>query len=232
MALFDKLNQDYVAQNVKLAQLGGLFMPLLQFLVGATFLGVLWAGGYGLIEKRITLGSFVMFNTYMGMLVWPMIAFGWVVNLIQRGMASFNRIDDIIHQKPLIAAPASPLTLPSPIRGEIRPSWRDAELPDWGCGAESEREDRSRTTVAIVGHTGSGKTSVAQMIPRMVDPTTGEVAIDGVGLRDLDPAAIRKEIGFCRRRRFCSAAALRTTSRWGFRKRAASRLSMQWRLRD
>ena len=79
------LNQDYVAQNIRLAKLSALFMPLLQALIGLSFLMVLLAGGYRLLEHRISLGSFVMFNTYMGMLVWPMIALGWVVNLMQRG---------------------------------------------------------------------------------------------------------------------------------------------------
>ncbi|MBS1827536.1 MAG: ABC transporter ATP-binding protein [Acidobacteria bacterium] len=196
VALFDKLNQDYVAQNVKLAKLGGMFMPLLQFLVGATFLGVLWAGGYGLIEKRITLGSFVMFNTYMGMLVWPMIAFGWVVNLIQRGLASFNRIDDIIHQKPTIASPANPATLPLPVKGEIEFHGVTLTHPTGDALRNVNLKIEAGHTVAIVGHTGCGKTSLAQMIPRMIDPTIGQVTLDGIPLRDLDPQAIRRVIGF------------------------------------
>src|SRR5262249_46633432 len=88
LELFNSLNREYVHQNLRLVKLSGLFNPLLQFLIGVTFLAVLWIGGYSLLQKRITLGSFVMFNTYMGMLVWPMIAFGWVVNLMQRGTAS------------------------------------------------------------------------------------------------------------------------------------------------
>ncbi|MFN7939747.1 MAG: ABC transporter ATP-binding protein [Bryobacteraceae bacterium] len=196
VALFDRLNQDYVTQNVKLAKLGGMFMPLLQFLVGATFLGVLWAGGYGLIEKRITLGSFVMFNTYMGMLVWPMIAFGWVVNLIQRGLASFNRIDDIIHQKPTIAAPATPATLPSLVKGEIEFHGVTLTHPTGDALRNVNLRIEAGHTVAIVGHTGCGKTSLAQMIPRMIDPTIGQVTLDGIPLRDLDPQSIRRVIGF------------------------------------
>lgn len=196
VALFDRLNRDYMVQNVKLARLGGLFMPLLQFLVGATFLGVLWAGGYGLIEKRITLGSFVMFNTYMGMLVWPMIAFGWVVNLIQRGSASFNRIDEILHQKPAIAAPPQPVALPSPLRGEIEFRGVTLSYPTGDALRNVNLRVQAGQTVAIAGHTGSGKTSLAQMVPRMNDPTGGEITLDGIPLRELDPQAIRREIGF------------------------------------
>ncbi|MBV9295180.1 MAG: ABC transporter ATP-binding protein, partial [Acidobacteriaceae bacterium] len=85
VAQFETLNRDYVRENIGLARIQGMFMPLLQALIGMTFLLVLWFGGRQLLEGRISLGSFVMFNTYMGMLIWPMIAFGWVVNLMQRG---------------------------------------------------------------------------------------------------------------------------------------------------
>ena len=97
---FELLNQDYVAQNIRLARLSGLFMPLLQALISLSFLVVLLAGGYRLLQHRISLGSFVMFNTYMGMLVWPMIALGWVVNLMQRGKASWERIMELMREKP------------------------------------------------------------------------------------------------------------------------------------
>ena len=99
---FELLNQDYVAQNIGLAKLSALFMPLLQALIGIGFLIVLLGGGYQLLAHRISLGSFVMFNTYMGMLIWPMIALGWVVNLMQRGTASWSRIMELMHEKPSI----------------------------------------------------------------------------------------------------------------------------------
>src|ERR1700685_2998866 len=99
---FELLNQDYVAQNIGLARLSALFMPLLQALIGIGFLIVLLAGGYQLLAHRISLGSFVLFNTYMGMLIWPMIALGWVVNLMQRGTASWSRIMELMHKKPSI----------------------------------------------------------------------------------------------------------------------------------
>src|ERR1700730_14180780 len=103
MRKFEQLNREYVVDNIRLAKLSGLFMPLLQALIGLGFLIVLLAGGYQLLEHRISLGSFVMFNTFMGMLIWPMIALGWVVNLMQRGTASWNRIMELLHEKPSIA---------------------------------------------------------------------------------------------------------------------------------
>src|SRR4030081_3519936 len=118
MRKFELLNKDYVAENIRLAKLSGLFLPLLQALISISFLLVLFGGGYPLLHHRITLGSFVMFNTYMGMLIWPMIAFGWVVNLMQRGTASLKRIGEILDEQPAITAPATPVRLSDP-RGEI-----------------------------------------------------------------------------------------------------------------
>ena len=90
MRRFEELNRQYIAQNIKLVRMQGIFDPLLEALIGLTFLVVLWVGGQQVLLGRISVGSFVMFNTYMGMLVWPMIALGWVVNLTQRGSASLQ----------------------------------------------------------------------------------------------------------------------------------------------
>src|SRR5580693_5270269 len=118
LARFNRLNEDYIAQNIALVRISGLFEPLLEMLIGVTFLIVLWAGGYRVLSGKLSLGGFVMFNTYMGMLVWPMIAMGWVVNLMQRGSASFERICQIMDERPTIAEPVSAPPLAS-VRGEI-----------------------------------------------------------------------------------------------------------------
>src|SRR5207302_10637525 len=112
------LNRQYIARSLELVRIQGLFEPLLEALIGLTFLVVLWVGGQQVLSGRISVGSFVMFNTYMGMLVWPMIAFGWVVNLTQRGSASLRRINEILNEKPTIGAPANAETL-GRVRGEI-----------------------------------------------------------------------------------------------------------------
>jgi ATP-binding cassette subfamily B protein len=206
--LFDRLNRDYIRQNIALAKLGGLFLPLLQFLIGLTFLMVLWAGGTALLEKRITLGSFVMFNTYMGMLIWPMIAFGWVVNLMQRGTASFERIYDMMHQRPSIAAPPNPARLPEPVAGEIE--FRDVSVA-FASGKALDNVNlriHAGETVAIVGHTGSGKSTMVHLIPRLLDPTSGSVHVDGVDLRDLDPEALRRHIGIVPQETFLFSSTL------------------------
>src|SRR4030095_11609367 len=104
-------NREYVAQNMKLVRIQAVFDPLLEALIGLPFLVVLWGGGQQVLRGRSSIGSFVMFTTYMGMLVWPMIALGWVVNLMQRGTASLARINQIFAEKPTIAAPPAPAPL-------------------------------------------------------------------------------------------------------------------------
>src|SRR6202044_172927 len=155
---FELLNQDYVAQNIGLARLSALFMPLLQALIGVGFLIVLLGGGYQLLEHRISLGSFVMFNTYMGMLVWPMIALGWVVNLMQRGTASWSRIMELMRERPSIAAPESAPGRERPqAQGELRFSGIAVKHPAGDALRNIDLEIPAGSTVALVGHTGSGK---------------------------------------------------------------------------
>jgi ATP-binding cassette subfamily B protein len=194
IARFEALNRDFVAQNLRLATLSGLFMPLLQALIGLTFLVVLWVGGLRLMDHRISLGSFVMFNTFLGILVWPMIAFGWVVNLMQRGSASMTRIQEYLEQQPGIAAPAEPKTLPAEFDIELR----EAALVFDGRAALDGVSLRipSGATVAIVGRTGSGKSSLVHVIPRIFDVTAGQVLAGGIDVRELDPAELRRRIGF------------------------------------
>lgn len=196
MRRFELLNRDYIRENVRLARAQGMFMPTLQALIGAGFLCVLWAGGSRLLAGKISIGSFVMFNTYMGMLVWPMIALGWVVNLTQRGTASLSRIDELMQQKPSIAAPAHPVELREPGRGEIE--FRNVTVEFGGRKALDDVSLRieAGSTVAIVGHTGSGKSTLVHLIPRMLDPAAGSVLFDGHDVRTFDPGDLRRQIGF------------------------------------
>jgi ATP-binding cassette, subfamily B, multidrug efflux pump len=191
MRRFELLNRAYIAQNLKLVRLQGLFDPLLEALIGVTFLMVLLVGGEQVLAGRISLGSFVMFNTYMGMLVWPMIAFGWVVNLTQRGSASLGRINELLHERPSIAAPPDPAPLRD-VRGEIE--FRNVTV-DYGLHGIDLRIPAGQT-LAVVGHTGSGKSTLVQLVPRLLDPDAGAVLVDGIDLRRLDPEALRRHIGF------------------------------------
>jgi ATP-binding cassette subfamily B protein len=204
---FEELNRKYIAENLRLVRVSGLFQPLLEGLIGITFLVVLWAGGYQVLRGRISLGSFVMFNTYMGMLVWPMIALGWVVNLMQRGSASMGRINQIMRERPTIGRPNLPVPI-SHVRGEIEFREVSVLYPSGRALAEVDLFIPAGATVAVVGHTGSGKSTLVSLIPRLMDPTAGVVYLDGVDLRDLDPAELRRNIGFVPQETFLFSATI------------------------
>ena len=215
VAQFERLNHDYIRENIGHARIQGAFMPMLQALIGITFLLVLWEGGRQLLAGRITLGSFVMFNTYMGMLIWPMIAFGWVVNLMQRGTASLNRINELLHQTPTVAAPA--LTGPDPTLLPSQIAFRNTAVV---FGKRAALENINLTiypgeTLAVVGHTGSGKTSLVSLIARLYDPFAGSVELGGADLRELDPEALRQTVGFVPQETFLFSAKLGENIAWG-----------------
>ncbi|MEP6540424.1 MAG: ABC transporter ATP-binding protein, partial [Bryobacteraceae bacterium] len=204
---FDRLNEEYVKRNISLARASGMFMPLLQALIGIAFLIVLWAGGSHLLAHKLSLGNFVMFNVYMGMLVWPMIALGWVVNLMQRGNASLARIYEMLEESPSIAAPAHPIPLER-VRGEIE--FRNVTM-QYGSTTSLDGVSlrvAAGSTIAIVGHTGSGKSTLVQLIPRLMDPTAGAVLVDGHDVRDYAPGDLRRQIGFVPQETFLFSATL------------------------
>jgi ATP-binding cassette subfamily B protein len=207
LARFNLLNEEYIAQNIALVRISGLFEPLLEMLIGVTFLIVLWAGGYRVLSGRLSIGSFVMFNTYMGMLVWPMIAMGWVVNLMQRGSASFERIQEILKERPTIAEPAAAVPLTS-VRGEIEFRSVSVVYPTGPAVSGLSLRIPAGAAVAIVGATGCGKSTLVSLIPRLLDPTAGSVLLDGVDLRQLSPQALRRQIGFVPQETFLFSASI------------------------
>jgi ATP-binding cassette subfamily B multidrug efflux pump len=191
---FDALNQEYVKRNVSMVMVQALFMPLmfLFFEIGAAL--ILLLGGWGIIRGELSLGDFVAFVGYLGMLAWPMIAVGWVANLIQRGAASMKRINEIMEIEPEIRQPERPAT-PSEVRGEI-------VFEDVSFGYEETEILRginltipAGQTVAIVGRTGSGKSTLINLLTRQFDPSFGKVLIDGVPTTEWDLTKLRAEIG-------------------------------------
>jgi len=205
---FERLNQDYIRQNMKLVLTSGMFMPMLETLIGMALLIVLWVGGARLLEGKMTLGSFLMFNVYMGMLAWPMIALGWVVNLMQRGTASLERLQALRDEQPTIHAPALPTPIPAQVQQGI--AFRNVTVR-YGARTALAAVDLTipaGATIAIVGHTGSGKSTLVQLIPRLLDPAEGAVTLDGVDLRQFDPLALRSLIGFVPQETFLFSATL------------------------
>jgi ATP-binding cassette subfamily B multidrug efflux pump len=224
LARFEELNRDYIRENLRLARVSGLFNPLLQALVGLAFLLVLWMGGLRLAAHKLSLGSFVMFNTYMGILVWPMIAMGWVANLMERGKASLGRVRAILAERPAIAPPAAPRPLPDPLRGEIEFRGVAVRFGDRPALEGVNLLIPAGATVAIVGHTGSGKTTLANLIPRLIDPGSGTVTLDGVDLRDLSPQDLRRAIGYVPQETFLFSATLEENIAFGAKQAAGEEI--------
>jgi len=194
---FERLNQDYLERNLKLIRTSGLFHPTLAFLSGLAALLGLYLGGREVIAGRITLGQFVAFISYLGMLNWPVYALGWVINLFERGSASFDRIVELLDANPEIQSGPAAIR-PSTCRGEIE--FRDLVFTYPGATEPALRGVSFRVpagaTVALVGHTGSGKSTLLAMIPRVQDPPAGRVFLDGVDVRVLDLAWLRQQVAF------------------------------------
>ena len=194
VAHFRESNREYMMRNRRIIGVSALFYPLLQTLVGLSFVAVLWLGGRRVIEGRLTVGQFVEFNLYLVEMVWPMIALGWVVNLLQRGAASWNRMRDIRDAEPSIRD-TPPLVAGFSPRGAIEfrhltyasgptPILRDITL-----------RIAPGSFVGIVGRTGSGKTTLVSLIPRLLDPPEGALWIDGVEIHRIPLADLRGQIG-------------------------------------
>ncbi|HSG46410.1 MAG TPA: ABC transporter ATP-binding protein, partial [Longimicrobiales bacterium] len=193
---FDELNAEYRARNMNLARTAGAFHPIMGLLSGMGMVVVLWFGGREVMAGLISVGDFVAFTFYLVLLIWPMIALGWVINLFQRGAASMARLNRILRREPAIRAPVPHRALAS-VRGEVEfrrvsfryPGTERMVLRDISFTA------RPGETVAVVGATGSGKSTLVNLIPRLYDPSEGDVLLDGVALKEMDPAELRSTMG-------------------------------------
>jgi ATP-binding cassette subfamily B protein len=194
-AAFAELNREYINRNMGVIKTSGALWPLIDLFLGLAAVMLLWQGGQAVIGGRITLGQFVQFTAYLGLLSWPMIALGWVVNLMQRGLASMKRLDEIFNQKPQIADPPDARPLPD-LRGEVE--FRDVTFAYDGTPVLRGISLRisAGATVAIVGPTGSGKSTLVSLIVRMFDVTRGQVLIDGHDVRRLRLEDLRRRVGF------------------------------------
>ena len=213
---FDEPNREYVARNIKLIRTWSMFMPSLQALIGTSFLIVLWKGGQQLLSGEITLGALIAFYTYLGLLVWPMIALGWVTNIFQRGAASTGRLNYILRAKPQIDDSAATIAKQTKVTGEVE--FRDltftypTNLAGNGANAKTNGSAAATaahpvlrdinlkipagSTLAIVGPTGSGKTTLASLIARLWEAPNGQLFIDGRPIREWPLENLRRAIGY------------------------------------
>ena len=213
----ERLSRGYLDENVGLARKAGLFYPALGFLGGAATVTALWLGGRAVMRGSVTEGEFVAFLLYLGRLVWPMIALGWVVTLFQRGAASMGRVSRVLEARPMVDEPAAP-EMPRQVRGEIEfrsVSFRYPGTERWVLRDLSFRVPAG-ATVAVVGPTGSGKSTVAALIARLYDPTEGEVAIDGVALARWPLARLRENIAVVPQDTFLFSSTIEENLALGF----------------
>jgi ATP-binding cassette, subfamily B, multidrug efflux pump len=211
---FDEPNREYVARNIKLIRTWSMFMPSLQALIGVSFLIVLWQGGHQLLRHQISLGALIAFYSYLGLLVWPMIALGWVTNIFQRGAASMGRLNYILRAQPQIDDRHASVAANAPISGEVEFRNLTFTFPTTISGNGGGSAARSNgngvhpvlrdinlkipagSTLAIVGPTGSGKTTLAALVARLWEAPEDEVLIDGRPIREWPVAALRRSIGY------------------------------------
>lgn len=227
IAVFKNLNREYAERNLGLVRIDAVMRPLMQFLIGLGFVLILWYGGVLAVSGRITVGQFTEFNLYLTRLIWPLIALGYVVNLYQRGTASLKRMNAVFAIKPAIADEKDVRPQP-PIKGRIEfrrltfsysehlpPVLRDIDLVI-----------EAGQTVAFVGRTGTGKSTLMNLLPRMLDAPRGAVLIDDVPLADYPLAQLRSSIGYVPQETFLFSESLAENIAFGVER--AERAEVEW----
>lgn len=193
---FKDLNNKYLRKNLKLAKARGLMWSSMLILFGFAFVILLWVGGNAVIQNQMTIGDLVAFTVWLGMLSWPMISLGWVLNLIQRASASMKRINEIMDTEPLIRDTISTDHSIEAITGEIE--FKNVSFAYNGKSVlkHINLKIKPGMTLAVIGPTGSGKTTLINLIPRLIDATEGQLLIDGNDIRSVPLKVLRKQIGF------------------------------------
>ncbi len=215
IAAFEGSNQEYIRRSLKLVRLMGMLWPTLETMLGFAIVLLLWMGGRDVINGRISVGDFVAFNTYMVQLTWPVIALGWVINLFQRGTASVVRISEIMVERAEIAdAPGIEAAFAakgdsSGVAGEIE--FRGLNFGYNGVPLLRNINLRipAGSSLAIVGPTGSGKSTLVSLIPRIYDAEPGTVLLDGRPLREYPLRLLRGNIGFVPQETFLFSETIR-----------------------
>jgi ATP-binding cassette subfamily B protein len=227
IAAFDSLNNQYAERNLSLVRISAVMRPLMQFLIGTGFVLIIWIGVPLTVNGRMTVGEFTEFNLYLSRLIWPLIALGYVVNLYQRGTASLKRINAIMAIEPDIKDEAGVAEAP-PIQGRIE--FRNLTFR-YNEHAEPMLRDINLTieagqTVAFVGRTGSGKSTLMNLIPRLLEAPEGSVLIDNRSVRDYRLAQLRGSIGYVPQETFLFSDSLAENISFGVEK--AARPEIEW----
>ncbi|MGA8742172.1 MAG: ABC transporter ATP-binding protein [Terracidiphilus sp.] len=217
MSLFEKLNRQYITRAQGLVQLMGMLWPTLEFILGIAMIITLLVGGHEVIAHRISPGDFVAFNTYMILLIWPIIAVGWVVNLFQRGTASIARIDELLRAKPGIDDRAADPAIPGDtvLRGEIEFCHLNFSYGDTPVLRDISLKIPAGSSLAIVGPTGSGKTTLVNLISRLYEAPEGALFIDGRPIRKYPLEVLRRNMGIVPQETFLFSETIRENLAFG-----------------
>ncbi|MGB6720253.1 MAG: ABC transporter ATP-binding protein [Terracidiphilus sp.] len=217
IGLFERLNREYIARALRLVQLMGMLWPTLEFVLGVSMVITLMAGGHLVIAHRITPGDFVAFNTYMILLIWPIIAVGWVINIFQRGTASVKRIEELLQAEPSIADGAAvlPLGAETVLRGEIEFRHLNFSYGDTPVLRDISLRIPAGSSLAIVGPTGSGKSTLVNLIPRLYEAAEDSLLIDGRPVREYPLAVLRRNIGMVPQETFLFSETIRENLAFG-----------------
>ena len=222
---FARVNREYVGRAIELTSVQGLIWPTMSFVLGLAVLSVLYIGGQDAIRGELTLGQLVQFVAYLYLLSWPVIAIGWISNMFQAGWASLMRLQEIFDAKPAIADPMDPVT--SPIKGEV-----ELRGVSFAYGQTIVLHDVSFKvpaggSLAIVGPTGSGKSTLVNLIPRLFDVQQGEVLIDGINVRRYPLQQLRRSVGYVPQETFLFSVPLRENVGFGL-DHALSEEQIEW----
>ena len=245
IAAFEQANQEYIRRSLGLARLMGMLWPTLELMLGAAIVIVLWSGGREVLQGKMSVGQFVAFLQYLGLLMWPVIALGWVINIFQRGTASLGRINEIFEAKPEIADEVAPSYEPRAVSKPLDPVAIEIARSSELVARSSRLEAPSSlvgevefcnlnfayngtpilhdvnlripagSSLAIVGPTGSGKTTLVNLIPRIYDAAPGAVLIDGRPIREIPLETLRRNIGFVPQETFLFSDTIRENIAFG-----------------
>lgn len=194
---FDAAARDYAVKNLRMVKIWGLMGPMIQLISGISYMIVLGYGGIQVINARITLGEFVAFNSYLGMLIWPMMAVGRVINVLQRGSASMERLNILFNEKPEVYDDPAIVKSVESLRGQIEFRNLSFAYPD---GTQALKNINIKLeagkTLAIIGRTGSGKTTLVNLLLRMYNSPPGQLLIDGIDINEIPLTLLRESIGY------------------------------------
>jgi len=214
---FRKLSWEYLKKNLILAQVQSIMWPLMFVLVGLSLVITIYFGGLKVIDGRMTIGTLTAFTAYLGMLIWPMIAFGWVTNILQQGAASMGRLAAIFDTEPEIQDTAATNHSIDHIDGDIE--FRSVSFTYKNAAQPTLKNINfkidSGMTVAVVGYTGTGKSTLVNLLPRLYDITSGELLIDGNDIRTIPLEVLRSNIGFVPQETFLFSETIAENIRYG-----------------